>query len=161
MPQETDLVTYEQTPPRLPVLDDLHGGELENVPGKTPGPDHPNAYAMNQSDRLVIAHANVTPSVKLYVTFPGSVPTISRIDSTRSDLSAGDFTLTDNGAGDTSITHTGGKLPARRWPATVAQVDDTEIDRIRGVPITNGVRVKTKLGTVGTDAAVVVEFSGI
>jgi hypothetical protein len=158
---DTLPVTYDQTPARLPVLDDLHGNLLENVPGKTPGPDHPNAFAMNQGDQLHVAHANVLPSTKLYISFPGGVPTIQRVDSTRTGLVASDFTVTDNGPGDTSITHTGGKLPAVRWPATAHQVDDTEIDRCRAVPIANGTRVKTKLGTVGTDAEVVLEISGI
>jgi hypothetical protein len=158
---DTDTVTFEQTPPRLPTLDDLHGGRLQNVPGKPPGPDHPNALAMNQSDRLVVGLANVAPAVKLHITFPGGTPTIQNISSPRTGLVAGDFTMVKNGNGDTSITHVGGKLVGVRWAATVCQVDDVEIDRIRAVPIANGVRVKSKLGTVGTDCAVVVEMSGV
>jgi hypothetical protein len=155
--------TYEQTPPRRPALDDLNGGNLQNRADFPPTPyEHPDARAMNQSDRQLVALAAISAAVGLHVTFPGGTPTIQVVMGVRTDLEAADFTITDHGNGDTTIVHTGGMLPVKTLPVhSLTQADDTEIDRIRAVPVTNGVRVKTKLGATGTDAAFVLWLTGV
>lgn len=159
----TDVLTYEQTPPRRPALSDLDGGACQNDMERPPVPGiDPDALAMNQRDKLVVSLCGITPALVLEVHFSGGVPSIYYVGPMRSTgLVAGDFTVVDNGNGDTSITHTGGKLPVVTWSAGAEQVDDTEIDRIRVVPITNGWRVKTKLGSTGTDANFVLRISGL
>ena len=157
----TDTLTYDQTPPRLPVLDDLNGGTITNDTEFTPNVGDPNALGMNQSDRQIVALANVAPAMHIEVHFASGTPSIYGLWGLPTTMSAGSFTVVDNGAGDTSVTHTGGLLPGLRWSATADQVDDTEIDRLRVVPITNGWRVKSKLGTVGTDCNFVLHVSGL
>lgn len=156
----TTLV-YKQSPPRRAVLDDLHGGRLENVPGKTPGPDHPNADKMNQSDALVIALNNVAPHTKLYVTFSSGTPTKTGVWSLRDDLALADFTVTDNGSGDTSITHSGGKLSGATWPAEAYVVGDAGDATINVEGIANGWRVRTRVSGTLADVPFVLKLSGL
>lgn len=158
----TDVLTYEQTPPRRPALSDLDGGTCADDTEFPPDPNvGPSALAMNQRDKLMVGLCGITPAVVLEVHFSAGAPSIYYVGGMRTGLVAGDFTVVDNGDGDTSITHTGGKLPPATWSAGAEQVDDTEIDRIRVVSITNGWRVKTKLGSTGMDANFVLRVSGL
>lgn len=155
-------VTYDQDPPRRPTIDDLNGGALENDTAEPPavGVD-PDARAMNQSDRQVVALGNVSQCARIEVHFTAGVPSISGIWGLPTGLEADDFNVTDNGNGDTSITHTGGLLPAAQWSSSVTLCADVEIDRFRAYSITNGWRVKTKLGATGTDCNFVLHISGL
>lgn len=150
MPLSTEYV-FEQDPPRRPALDDLHDGQIQNSTRKPPSVGHPDARAMNQSDRLVVAMAALGAVAALRCTITAGVPSLELVACVRSDMDASDFTPTDNAAGDTSVVHTGGLLPSKTLNPIVWQIDDVEIDRLRAYPIANGFRVKSKLVAVATD----------
>lgn len=138
---ETDVLTYLQTPPRRPVISDLHGGIIENDAEFPPDPGDPEANAMNQSDKLMVHAHELIDGAKLYVTVSGTTAIAGVWPST---LEAGDFTVVDNGVGDTSITHTGGLLPAATWPATVDVVGNSG-GRVGDVEsIANGWRIRMR-----------------
>jgi hypothetical protein len=101
----------------------------------------------------VAAINRVMPVLLLYVTFPGGAPTVAAVSGARTGFVAGDVTTTDHAAGDTSLTFAAGELPASLVPPLVSLADDVEIDRVRVYAVTNGWRVKTKLGATGTDCA--------
>jgi hypothetical protein len=158
----TSVSTWEQTPPRRPSLDDMGGGDYENDTEFPPGPDDPNAHDLNQMAKQVVAFAMLGAAVAIHVTFSGGTPSIASVQCVRADVNPASFVVTDNGDGDTSITHTGGKLPAATWPAIAHQADDVEIDRgPRVISIASGWRVKTKLGTSGTNSNFVLFASGL
>lgn len=141
----SDTLTFEQSPPRRPTLDDLNGGTLENDDGYPPAPGiDPDARAMNQSDRQVVAHAAVLPAAWVHVTFSGGTPSIAATGSLRQGAAAlvpADFSVTDNGVGDVSITHAGGKLPPKTFPPFATLVASSA-GQVSAENITNGARVR-------------------
>jgi hypothetical protein len=155
-------LTFDETPPRRPGIGDVGGGAKEDDVEFPPDPvTMPTAADANQMALQIVGLWAVSAAAIVHVTFSGSTPSIAGVFSPRTGLVAADFALTDNGLGDTSVVHAGGKLPPATFPAFALQVDDVEIDRVRAVPVTNGARVKTKLGATGTDCNFVVIFSGI
>jgi hypothetical protein len=158
----SNTLTFDDTTPRRPGIGDVGGGQKENDVEFPPDPDRmPTAEDFNQISKQIVALWAVSAVAVVHVSFLTGSPIISSVYSARTGLVAADFSLTDHGAGDTSVLHAGGKLPANTFPPFAMQVDDVEIDRIRAVQVTNGARVKTKLGATGTDANFVVIFSGI
>lgn len=155
---DTDTLTYLQTPPRRPVIDDLHGALLENVPGKTPGPDHPNALAMNQSDKLVALAHELIDVARIYVTNNGTVTVAAAWPSW---LSTSDFTKSRTGAGDVSIFQATGKLPAATWPAIAVPVGNVGDCTINVEVIVNGWRVRSRVGGAATDVNFLLNVSGL
>lgn len=140
--------------PARPSLDDLGGADLEDDQEYPPDPEtDPTAAAWNQRARVHSAHAKVVPVMLLSVRFVAGAPTVEDFSSTSSTLVAGDLVITDNGDGDTSVA-----VPADTLPLPIAKPmlsiwEDVEIDRQRAVYVSaTEVRVKTKLGAVGTDA---------
>jgi hypothetical protein len=155
-------LTFDETPPRRPGIGDVGGGAKEDDVEFPPNPvTMATADEYNQIGGQVVGLWAVCAAAVVHVTISGGTPSITSVWSPRTGLVAGDFSLTDHGAGDTSVLHAGGKLPPATFPAFALQVDDVEIDRVRAVPVTNGARVKTKLGATGTDCNFVVIFSGI
>lgn len=148
---DTDVLTYEQTPPRRPVLDDMGGGLYEDDAAHPPGPDHPSANATNQTERLVVAAHSIIPHTEIYVTIASSTPSVAGVASVRTDLSTSDFTPTDGGAGITDVTHTGGMLPAATMPAWARGVGDFGDTVFSVDPISNGWRVRARTGGTLTD----------
>jgi hypothetical protein len=149
--------TYATTTPRRPSLDDLGGAGFENHP--THPPDRrtmPNAEEANQKAQNLAGLNRVCPLAVLYVTFAAGAPVLTTVRAMREGVLTSSFTLTDNAAGDTSITWAASLLPGLTFPPTVSVADDVEIDRVRAYVVAGGVRVKTKLGATGTDAAFVV-----
>lgn len=158
----TSVSTYEQSPPRRPSLDDVGGGAYQNDTKHPPDPGDPNAHDVNQIAKQVVALAALGAAAAIHVTFSGGTPSIVSVQCVRADITGDSFSILDNAAGDTSITHTGGLLPVATWPAFAHQVDDTEIDRgPRVSSITNGWRIKSKLGATGTDCNFVLFVSGL
>jgi hypothetical protein len=159
----SNVLTYNQTPPHRPGIDELGGGAFENDPDFPPHPTtEPAAEDFNQTTKQLVAQARMMAAVEFYVVFTAGVPAINTVVGLPDGLVAGDFTVVDNGAGDTSITHTGGKIPPQMYPAPkgLTLVQDVEIDRARAFKITNGWQVKTKLGGTGTDCNFVLIVSG-
>lgn len=152
-------LTYDGDPgnavaPFRPGIDDLGGAELLDDQEYPPDPEtQPTADAWNQKVMVAVAHARVVPVMLVAVRFAAGVPTVEAFSSVSTSLLSGDLTILDNGAGDTSITWAADALPVPLVPPTVSLWEDVEIDRVRAYPITNGVRVKTKLGATGTDCA--------
>ncbi|HEX2882675.1 MAG TPA: hypothetical protein VHO25_24315 [Polyangiaceae bacterium] len=141
--------------PRRPSTEDLAGDELVDDQEDPPGPDMPCATGHNQMVKQITALNRVADSCRISVTFSGGTPSISKLTSakTPSLLLVGAFTVVDNGNGDTSITWPADTFPPHTChPHSLTINSDTEIDRARIMPITNGVRIKTKLGATGTDA---------
>lgn len=159
MPLDSTL-TYNQTPPRRPTLDDLNGGALANDAEEAPAPGiDPDARAMNQSDKLAVAAHGVIEHTRIQITFSGATPSKTGIWSLREGLALSDFTLNDAGTGITEITHTGGKLPAGTWPAEAycyGTGDSTAIVE----PIANGWRVRTRTAGAAADVNFVLKLSG-
>ena len=155
MAASSDL-TYNLSVPRRPGLDDFNGAAKENdleVPNPT---TDPSAEEYNQLCKQAVALAKVAPMCLIEVRFNAGAPVVERVISTSDNVDASDITPTDNGDGDTSLNWAANTFPAAAVRATAAIVDDVEIDRVRAMPITNGVQVKTKLGATGTDVRFVV-----
>lgn len=150
----SNTLTYDQDGWHRPGIDELGGGAFKDVVKPSDPRSKPVASSFNQLTRQVVAEAALSPSARVQVEFPGGVPTITSLIALHSSLSAGDFNVIDNGNGDTSL------LLARwigEWlrPSELTIVADVEIDRSRAFSVANGWRIKTKLGTTGTDAAFV------
>lgn len=157
--------TWDESTPRRPALADVTGGTKVNRPGKTPDPvTQPCAEEDNQRAKQIAGMGAVVPMAILYVTFPAGVPTIVSVRAPGANVAIGNFTPVDNAAGDTTIHWLPTVLPSVWSAPAVSQADDTEIDRVRAFYTTGGVvpagsqgvRVKTKLGAVATDAAVLI-----
>ncbi len=157
----TTLV-FDEATPRRPGLNDVGGGAWEDDVEAPPDPTTmPSADPLNQLQLLAVAYGKLAPACAVHVVFVAGAPTISSVIALRTTLTADDFTLTDHGSGDTSVVADADKLPPATWPPFAVQVDDTEIDRVRAVGVSNGARVKTKLGATGTDAAFLLFLSGV
>jgi len=148
--------TFDLATPRRPSLEDLGGDDYEDDPEFPPDKTTmPNADEHNERARNQTGINRVLYVALLHVTFSGGNPSIANVRGMRTALVSGDFVVTDNAAGDTSITWASSVLPASPVPPTVSLAQDVEIDRVRAYLITNGVRVKTKLGATGTDCGFV------
>lgn len=147
----SSVLTYDQGVWHRPGIDEFGGGAFENVTKPADPRRAPDAKTFNQLTRQLVALAKLASSVRLQVEFVGGAPQITALAGLASFLEPGDFGLTDNGNGDTSITLS---TWVAEWlrPLELTVVGDVEIDRARVFPITNGWRVKTKLGATGTDA---------
>lgn len=160
----TNLLTYDDTPPVRPALEDLGGAAKENDPNFPPIPGvMPMAEEDNQKTQQIAAFAKVVPLAILTVTFAAGTPSIANVKALGTNVTAASFTVVDNGDGDTTIWWASGTvLPPTAGAPIVSQADDTEIDRIRAFYTTvsgsPAVRVKTKLGATGADANFVVEI---
>lgn len=166
----SNTLTYDQDPPHRPGLQELGGGVKKDHPDPEKAPDPVTmltAAQENQNEKQVEALSRVTALVRLWVTFSGGTPSIVNVQAMGTNVTAPKFTVADNGDGDTTISwKTGAGAPAGALPpaigAKVSQTDDTEIDRLRAFLTTVGsdpaVRVKSKLGVVGTNCNFVVEI---
>lgn len=164
MPPSSTL-TYDQAASHRPTIDELGGGAYQNDPIKPPLAGHPSAEMFNQATKQIVALAGMAPSLKIQVEFFAGAPVITQLVGLGTLITASNFislggTVTDNGNGDTSITCPPALIPAQLTRASgLTVVEDVEIDRQRIVPIANGWRIITKLGTVGTNAAVVFQVN--
>ena len=158
----SNTLTYDQTPPRRPSIDDVGGGLKEN---ETPAPDPVSmltAEDENQQEKLMVAAHRLLPLAIVQVTFTGGVPSVTAAVGLGTGVDATDFTATDNANGDTTISWPSALMPAVGMPPRVWQTDDIEIDRVRALATSFGgnpaVRVKTKLAAVGTDCNFALEI---
>lgn len=159
----SDTLTYDDDPPHRPALSELGGGAKENATGKqAPDPvKMATAEDFNQFSKQHEAANRVLPLAVLWVRFSTGTPAIHVVQALGSEVEAASFMVTDDGNGNTLISwKTGTGAPDGALPGAVGveatQTDDVEIDRIRAILTTSGgdpaARVKTKLGSTGTDA---------
>ena len=158
----SNTLTFDETVPRRPTLDDVGGGLKTNA---TQAPDpvrDATAEDFNQMSKLHVAACRTIPIATLFVTFAAGVPSITALLAPGTDVDATDFTVVDNGVGDTTIHWAVTKLPVRTGGPKVSQTDDIEIDRLRAIYVTAAsnpaVQVKSKLGAVATDCNFVVDI---
>jgi hypothetical protein len=158
----SSTLTFDDSPPRRPSLDDVGGGQKVNA---TTPPDpvaQATAEDFNQISKQVVAHGALVPLARLFVTFSAGVPSITGMQSPSADLVVGDFTVTDNATGDTTISWIESSLPQRAAGPIVSQIDDVDIDKMRAFNTTASgnpaVRVKSFLGGAGTDANFVLDI---
>lgn len=153
---------FALTPPRRPGADDFNGMAKTNAVDRPDPRTQPNAEEWNTKGHCLVAYGGVVPVAILTVRFNAGAPLIDKVACANPALLAGDFTVTDNAAGDTSISWLATKLPTAVADAEASVTEDVEIDRVRAYATTvggnPGVRVKTKLGAVGTDARFVVKI---
>jgi hypothetical protein len=158
----SNTLTDDMVPPRRPGIDDVGGGaKIEDTEGAADPQLDPTAADFNQMAKQLVAIRKVTPAFLVEILFPAGAPSINNFVCTSGSVISSALTLTDNGNGDTSITWAANTFPPQTVRANgLTLVEDVEIDRTRAYPITNGVRVKTKLGATGTDCGFVVAVSG-
>lgn len=147
-------LTFDETPPRRPTLDDVGGAAFEDDTSAPPiAGQMPAADDFNQDCKLTVALSAVIYVAFLEVVFSGGTPSVANVVSPVSGVTTGTFTVQDNAAGDTSITWPAGTFPEGVLkPTGLTIVEDVAIDEARALKITNGVRVKTLDGAAGTDA---------
>ncbi len=140
--------------PARPSVDDMGGDELLDDQEYPPDPEtQPTAAAWNQKVATLAAHAKVTPTLLVSVRFVAGVPSVEDFSSVSSTLAPADIQFTDHANGDTTVAWPADKLPVPSAKPMLTIWEDVEIDRQRAIPVTaTSVRVKTKLGAVGTDA---------
>lgn len=161
MPLSEDFVLV-QDPPRMLEMHDVHNGEITNDTGtKQPKVGDPNALAINQADKFLVALGHTAYHTILEIDFTAGAPVIVAVWSMRDDVVPADFTPEDVGDGETEVTHTGGKLPAMRFKPGILAIHEDGIDSAFTETITNGFRVTTKAGGTGTDANLTVGITGI
>lgn len=139
----SDLLTWDESPPRRPGIDDVGGGQKVNG---VPAPDPVRmltAEDCNQTAAQIAAMGRVVGVCKISVRFSGGTPVLYKFSAPGSDVETATFTITDNGTGDTSIT-----WPANTFPTLVVEaeafVNGATPAMIAAESITNGVRVRTK-----------------
>jgi hypothetical protein len=147
-------VTFDESPPRRPALDDFGGADFEDDTSAPPERGvHPSAEDFNQACLVAARLAGIAFVAQVEVSFSAGDPVLANFVSLVAGVTSETFTLTDNAAGNTSIEWPANTFPAGVMPhAGLTIVEDVEIDRARAIPITNGVQVITKLGATGTDA---------
>lgn len=141
----TNTLTFDESPPRRPSIDDLGGGAKVNDEVLPPDPvRNATAEDFNQITKQVEASQRTLQAAVLTVRIGGGgAHSVQQQGCQPSGKSTGTFTLTDNGVGDISIT-----WPANTFPAAladpVASVTGATPAMIAAEKITNGVRVRTK-----------------
>ena len=158
----SNTLTYDQSPPRRPTIDDVGGGMKEN---ETPLPDPitmPTAEDENQQEKLLVAAHRLLPLAIIQVTITAGVPAVTSAVGLGTGVDVTDFTATDNAPGDTTISWPSTLMPSVGVSPRAWQTDDIEIDRVRALATSfsgnPAVRVKTKLAAVGTDCNFALEI---
>lgn len=159
----SSTLSWDQTVPRRPTIDDLGGGAKENHPTKPPNPvTMATAEDYNQATKQIAAQGRVCPMARVFVTFTAGVPAVSSVQAPGTNVVTGTFTVVDNGVGDTTLWWLATVIPAVGGGAKAFQTSDVAIEECRAFYTTSGanpaVRVKTLFGGVATDANFAVEL---
>lgn len=139
----SSTLTFDETPPRRPSLDDLGGGAKENDDVAPDPVRDPTAEDFNQMSKLLAALGRLMPVALLSVDISSGDHFLERVSCATTAHTTGTFTLTDNGAGDISITWPVGSFP----PAVArprAHVVGATPALIAAEAISSGVRVRTE-----------------
>lgn len=149
--------------PRRPGIDDVGGAAKLDDQQYPPDPQTmPTAADENQAERLLVGYGKVVPAIIISVKFTAGAPVLDAFAAVGFNITTPDITFTDHADGDTSVLIATGELPPVSWkPMGLTLNEDVEIDRMRAIPVTNGVRVKTKLGAVLTNCAFTIALSGV
>jgi len=149
--------------PHLPSTENLGGTSKQNDPARPPDPVlMPDARDHNAMSWALAAQGRTTPAMVLSIAFAAGAPYVAGITNVNSGIDSGDISLTDNAAGDTTIEWPADSFPVVNGisPHSLTVNEDVAIDEMRAIPVSNGVRVKTKAATVGTDAAFTIVVQG-
>lgn len=157
----SDTLTYDANPPHRAAVSELGGGAKENSVKFPPDPvKHATAQDFNQMTQQLAAVNRVMPLALVWVRIVAGIPSVYAVQAPGSAIVAASFRVVDVGAGETIIawkTGTGVGVPALPEAVGVkaAQTDDTDIDRLRAVLMSDAgdpaARVKSFLGAVATD----------
>lgn len=140
----SDTLTYDETPPRRPGIDDILVTTKEQPAGlPPPNPRYgPTAEEANQSGKQIVALAKVTPTVVMSLMYDSASAEyeVLQFSAAGSDVAIDTFTPTRNAKGDISVT-----WPAETFPSPAAK---PEVSANGTTPclscvdsISNGVRV--------------------
>ncbi len=101
----SDTLTYDQSPPRRPTLDDLGGGEKVNDGTSPPDPvRHLTAEDANQTAQQIAAIGRVMPVGRVSVRIGGGgAHVVDKQNCAPSAATLLSFTVTDHGTGDIEI----------------------------------------------------------
>lgn len=108
----SDTLTYDDTPPHRPALDELGGGAKVNG---LPAPDPVTmlrAEDVNQLSQQVAAIGRVMPVAVVQVDVSGIVYSATTVTCAPTGMTTANFNLVRNGAGDITITWTSDLLPS-------------------------------------------------
>lgn len=139
----SNTLTFDESQPRRPALDDLGGGAKVNDDIAPDPVRDATAEDFNQISKLLAALARVMPVAQLSVRISAGTHFLERVSCAPSAPTTATFTLTDNGVGDISLT-----WPANTFPPTVAYprafVTGSTPALIAAEALANGVRVRTQ-----------------
>lgn len=138
----SSTLTFDESPPRRPALEDLGGGAKENDDVAPDPVRDATAEDFNQMSKLLAALARVMPVAQLSVTLAAGVHVLERVSCAPSAPGLATFTLTDHGIGDISLTWPVGTFP----PAVArhrAHVTGAVPALISAETLSDGVRVRT------------------
>lgn len=108
----SNTLTYDQTPPHRPALDELGGGAKVN---STPEPDpvrQLRAEDVNQTAKQLAALGRVAPLAILQVEQSGGVYVKVAVAAQPNGVTLATFTLTKNGTGDVTVSWPSGTFPS-------------------------------------------------
>lgn len=108
----SDVLTYDQSPPHRPALDELGGGAKVNG---TPAPDpvrHLTAQDANQGAKQIEALGRVAPIALLQVEQTAGTYNKIAVTAQPTGVSLASFTVTKNGTGDVTVSWASGLLPS-------------------------------------------------
>jgi hypothetical protein len=166
-----DYFTYDGDPeagivPCRPSLDQLGGGRWINKPNRPPDPETmPYAEAFNQGHKVLAGACRVLPVARISVIFSGGAPVIAYFKTMGTLITGSTLTVARTGggdaAGDVTVTWPADTFPLREAnPSALTINSDTAITEMRAIPVSNGVRVRTKASGTGTDASWTVDIHG-
>lgn len=143
-----NVLTYDQSPPHRPSINDLQYEPKANAVQYPPSDKKgPFAEEANQQALQIAALSNTSYIAVITVTITagsGAVTGLSTVFGTPPL-----FVATRTGAGVVDVT-TASALPPPQFPATACVIED-KAATINCVPITNGWRVKTSVAGTPTD----------
>lgn len=108
-PITSSVCTFDQSPPRRPLLEDLGGDQKENELGYEPDPiTDPSADEYNQRAGFLAAIARIMFVARISVTWSGSAYTIASVGAApKSDtFTAGSITLANPSSGIVTLNWT-------------------------------------------------------
>lgn len=139
----SSTLTFDESPPRRPSLNDLGGGAKQNDDVAPDPVRDATAEDFNQMSKLLAALGRIMPVAQLSVTITAGAHVLERVSCAPSAPGLPTFALTDHGVGDISLTWPPGTFP----PALArhrAYVTGATPALIAAETLVDGVRVRTR-----------------
>lgn len=157
MGDPSNTLTFDQTIPRRPGVDDLGGASQQNDPRYPPKAGMPTAEMANQAQKLGACLGGLVPVAIVSVRFSSGTPVIDLYVEARSIPVQP--TLTDLGNGDTKVSWATYPFPAPVARPGVDIAEDIAMLAPVAVAVSGGYEVKTRnsSGTL-TDCAFVLKI---